>query len=148
MTHKKLVIFMPSIEGGGVEKNIIIVTNYLSNFIEKITLITFDKRFNNQFKKNKQNIKKSYYYLPVKKIESINEQIDDIENENDLYNIKHNIYENKWATEEDIEKINKKVKEMVSECEKFAEDSPYPEKSVMYDVVYDQENYPFLPHKL
>ncbi len=60
----------------------------------------------------------------------------------------HNIYENKWATEQDIEKINKKVKEMVSECEKFAEDSPYPEKSVMYDVVYDQENYPFLPHKL
>ena len=46
------------------------------------------------FSKNKQNIKKSYYYLPVKKIESINEQIDDIENENDLYNIKHNIYEN------------------------------------------------------
>ena len=42
----------------------------------------------------------------------------------------------------------KKVKEMVSECEKFAEDSPSPEKSVMYDVVYDQENYPFLPHKL
>ena len=60
----------------------------------------------------------------------------------------HKIYENKWATEQDIEKINKKVKEMVSECEKFAEDSPYPEKSVMYDVVYDQENYPFLPHKL
>jgi pyruvate dehydrogenase E1 component alpha subunit len=59
----------------------------------------------------------------------------------------HNIYENKWATEKDIEKINKKVKEMVSECEKFAEDSPYPEKDVMYDVVYDQENYPFTPHK-
>ena len=59
----------------------------------------------------------------------------------------HNIYENKWATEQDIEKINKKVKEMVSECEKFAEDSPYPEKNVMYDVVYDQENYPFTPHK-
>jgi len=60
----------------------------------------------------------------------------------------HNIYENKWATEKDIEKINKKVKEMVSECEKFAEDSPYPEKDVMYDVVYDQEDYPFLSHKL
>ena len=60
----------------------------------------------------------------------------------------HNIYENKWATEKDIEKVNKKVKEMVGECEKFAEDSPYPEKDVMYDVVYDQENYPFIPHKL
>ena len=42
--QKRLIVFMPSMDGGGVEKNIIIVTNYLSNFIEKITLITFDKR--------------------------------------------------------------------------------------------------------
>ena len=54
--QKRLIVFMPSMDGGGVEKNIIIVTNYLSNFIEKITLITFDKRFNNQFKKNIQII--------------------------------------------------------------------------------------------
>ena len=47
--RKRLIVFMPSMDGGGVEKNIIIVTNYLSNFIKKITLITFDKRFNNQF---------------------------------------------------------------------------------------------------
>ena len=55
--QKKLIVFMPSMDGGGVEKNIIIVTNYLSNFIEKITLITFDKRFNNQFKKKYTNYK-------------------------------------------------------------------------------------------
>ena len=36
----------------------------------------------------------------------------------------------------------------VEECEAFAEESPYPEKSVMYDAVYEQENYPFIPHKL
>ena len=60
--QKRLIVFMPSMDGGGVEKNIIIVTNYLSNFIEKITLITFDKRFNNQFKKNIQiiNVQKNY----------------------------------------------------------------------------------------
>ena len=40
------------------------------------------------------------------------------------------------------------VKDLVKECEKFAEESPYPEKSVMYDSVYEQEDYPFLPHKL
>ena len=39
-------------------------------------------------------------------------------------------------------------KERVSEFEKFAEESPYPDKNVMYDVVYEQENYPFIPHKL
>ncbi len=58
------------------------------------------------------------------------------------------IYKKKYATEAEIKKIDKRVKDLVSECEKFAEDSPYPDKSVMYDVVYDQEDYPFLPHKL
>ncbi|MDG1967105.1 MAG: pyruvate dehydrogenase (acetyl-transferring) E1 component subunit alpha, partial [Flavobacteriaceae bacterium] len=36
----------------------------------------------------------------------------------------------------------------VLDCQKFAEDSPYPEKSVMYDAVYEQENYNFISHKL
>ena len=28
--EKKLILFMPSMEGGGVEKNIIIIANYLA----------------------------------------------------------------------------------------------------------------------
>jgi pyruvate dehydrogenase E1 component alpha subunit len=58
------------------------------------------------------------------------------------------IYKKKYATESEIEVINQGVKTLVGECEKFAEESPYPEKNVMYDVVYDQKDYPFLPHKL
>jgi pyruvate dehydrogenase E1 component alpha subunit len=58
------------------------------------------------------------------------------------------IYKKKYATEAEIKKIDKRVKDLVSECEKFAEESPYPEKNVMYDVVYSQEDYPFIPHKL
>ena len=40
------------------------------------------------------------------------------------------------------------MKERVLECQKFAEESPFPEISVMYDAVYEQEDYPFLKHKL
>jgi pyruvate dehydrogenase E1 component alpha subunit len=40
------------------------------------------------------------------------------------------------------------VKERVLECQKFAEESPFPEKSVMYYAVYEQEDYPFIKHKL
>ncbi len=58
------------------------------------------------------------------------------------------IKENSWATDEEIETIDQRVRDLVSECEKFAEESPYPATNVMYDVVYDQENYPFIPHKL
>ena len=44
--------------------------------------------------------------------------------------------------------MDARVKERVAACEKFAEESPWPDKSVMYDVVYAQEDYPFLSHKL
>ena len=65
MTHKKLIIFMPSIEMGGVEKNLFIISNYLSlkfketalitsssstkKFGKKVKIISFDL-FNNIFK--------------------------------------------------------------------------------------------------
>ncbi|KAA1244793.1 pyruvate dehydrogenase (acetyl-transferring) E1 component subunit alpha [Aquimarina sp. RZ0] len=57
------------------------------------------------------------------------------------------IKENGYATDEEIAAIDKGVKDKVAECQKFAEESPFPEKNVMYDVVYEQDDYPFLPHK-
>ena len=49
---KKLFIFIPSIEDGGVEKNLYIVTNFLTNYIDNINIITFNtdkkKKFNNK----------------------------------------------------------------------------------------------------
>ena len=46
----KLVIFMPSIEGGGVEKNLFIISNYLAKKILNTSLITADKIYNKKFK--------------------------------------------------------------------------------------------------
>ena len=43
MKKKNLIIFMPSIEGGGVEKNLYIISNYLVNKIYDISLITVTK---------------------------------------------------------------------------------------------------------
>ncbi len=57
------------------------------------------------------------------------------------------IKKKKYATDEEIMAIDKNVKDKVNECQKFAEESPFPQKSVMYDVVYEQDNYPFLAHK-
>ena len=51
MTQKKLIIFMPSIEGGGVEKNLFIVTNYLSNKIDNLTVITASYKYKKKFNK-------------------------------------------------------------------------------------------------
>ena len=57
------------------------------------------------------------------------------------------IKEKKYATAEEIKVWDKKVKEMVAECQKFAEESPFPDKQQLYDMVYEQEDYPFLKHK-
>ncbi|PID69012.1 MAG: pyruvate dehydrogenase (acetyl-transferring) E1 component subunit alpha [Flavobacteriales bacterium] len=58
------------------------------------------------------------------------------------------IQKEKYATKEEIKKIDNEVKAMVDECEKFAEESPFPDKQLLYDVVYEQKNYPFLKHRL
>jgi glycosyltransferase involved in cell wall biosynthesis len=49
--QKKLIVFMPSMDGGGVEKNLVIVSNYLSKHIKNLTLITFDDGFNKKLSK-------------------------------------------------------------------------------------------------
>ena len=62
--------------------------------------------------------------------------------------VKEHILEKKYATEDQIKEIDQKVKDLVAECEKFADESDFPKLDVMYDSVYEQEDYPFLPHKL
>ncbi|PCH75542.1 MAG: pyruvate dehydrogenase (acetyl-transferring) E1 component subunit alpha [Flavobacteriaceae bacterium] len=57
------------------------------------------------------------------------------------------IRDKKYATEEEIKGFNEDIKNSILECVEFAENSPYPEISVMYDAVYEQEDYPFLPHR-
>ena len=57
---------MPSIDGGGVEKNLIIIANYLIK-ISKVTIITYDKRFISKFDNKikivsyKNYLEKKYY---------------------------------------------------------------------------------------
>jgi len=56
---KKLLVFIPSIEDGGVEKNLFIILNYLAIKIKNVHLVTFD------------NSKKSYFNNKIKIINPI-----------------------------------------------------------------------------
>tara|TARA_Y100001958_G_C21231165_1_gene556910 strand:+ start:1 stop:1089 length:1089 start_codon:yes stop_codon:yes gene_type:complete len=47
--QKKLIIFIPSIEGGGVEKNLFIISKYLKDKIKNISVITISNRYKNRF---------------------------------------------------------------------------------------------------
>jgi len=62
MIKKKLIIFMPSIEGGGVEKNLFLVANYLSKKISSVSLITASYKFKNRFNKNINIITPKYKF--------------------------------------------------------------------------------------
>ena len=48
MKQKEIVFFMPSIEGGGVEKNLFIISNYFASKINNI--------FNNRIKNIQTNL--------------------------------------------------------------------------------------------
>jgi len=49
---KNLIVFMPSIEKGGVEKNLFIVSNYLSKKYNGISVISISKKFKRKFCKS------------------------------------------------------------------------------------------------
>jgi len=76
--QKKLILFMPSMDGGGVEKNLVLISNYLSKYIKNILLITYGRKFNTKFNKNiniinagknyKKNANKYYKYYVCLKI--------------------------------------------------------------------------------
>jgi len=76
------------------------------------------------------------------------DEVEDYQKIDPISQVKKILLDKKYATEDDIKKIDKSIKEKVSECEKFADESDFPDKNIMYDVVYEQEDYPFIPHKL
>jgi len=76
------------------------------------------------------------------------DEVEEYQKIDPITQVKDAILENNYATEDELKKIDKRVKDRVKECEKFADESPYPDLNVMYDVVYEQEDYPFIPHKL
>ncbi len=76
------------------------------------------------------------------------DEVEEYQKIDPISQVKSILLDKKYASEDDIKAIDKRVKDKVSECEKFADESDFPDKSVMYDVVYEQEDYPFISHKL
>ena len=60
MNTKSLIFFMPTIEGGGVEKNLIIISNYFAKRINNIKLISSENRLQNFFNKKINFISPGY----------------------------------------------------------------------------------------
>jgi pyruvate dehydrogenase E1 component alpha subunit len=58
--------------------------------------------------------------------------------------VKQILIANKMSTEEEIEKINERINEVVEDSVRFAEESPYPDVSELFKDVYTQGDYPYI----
>lgn len=54
------------------------------------------------------------------------------------------LQDKKYASEDDFKAIDKRVKDLVNECVKFADDSDFPTADNLYKHVYIQNDYPFI----
>lgn len=72
------------------------------------------------------------------------EEVEKYKDEDPISFVQHAILENKYATQEELDKIMEEVKAEVEACEKFAEESAYPSPDTMYKYTYSQQDYPFI----
>lgn len=72
------------------------------------------------------------------------DELEDYKAKDPIITVKKEIADNKWADDAWFDQIDAKIKAIVDESVKFAEDSPYPEPEELYKDVYIQEDYPFI----
>ena len=72
------------------------------------------------------------------------EELEDYRAKDPITQVLKTITDNNWATEEEIEKINEKVKAQVEESVQFAEESPWPDESEVYKDIYVDQDYPYI----
>jgi len=72
------------------------------------------------------------------------EEVEDYKEKDPINQVLKTIQKNKWATEQEIEAINEKVKQQVDHCVEFAEESPWPSDDELLKDVYTQQDYPFI----
>jgi pyruvate dehydrogenase E1 component alpha subunit len=72
------------------------------------------------------------------------EEVEEYKQKDPIEQVLSTIKEKKYATDAEIETINEKIKNIVDESVKFAEDSPFPEAEELYHDNYVQSDYPFI----
>jgi len=72
------------------------------------------------------------------------EELEEYKAKDPIEQVRATILANKFATEEDLNKIDQRIKQEVDEAVKFAEESPYPDPEDAFKDVYVQSDYPFI----
>lgn len=72
------------------------------------------------------------------------EELDDYKAQDPIEQVLKTIQSKKYLTKKEIETIQEEVAKQVEESVEFAENSPYPDGSELYEDVYTQTDYPFV----
>jgi len=72
------------------------------------------------------------------------EEIEEYKQRDPIQQVLNTILTKKYATQQEIDAINKRVSDTVNESVKFAEESPWPDDSEVLKDVYMDKNYPFM----
>lgn len=72
------------------------------------------------------------------------EEVEEYKKRDPITQVLQVIQKHNWATEQEIEAIEEKVKREIDEAVQFAEESPWPDESELYRDVYVQPDYPFI----
>lgn len=72
------------------------------------------------------------------------EELEEYKGRDPLISTKKAILDNKYADEEWFKEVDGEIKKIVDNSVKFAEESPYPDPSEIYDDIYAEANYPFI----
>ncbi|MDH7461314.1 pyruvate dehydrogenase (acetyl-transferring) E1 component subunit alpha [Chitinophagaceae bacterium 26-R-25] len=72
------------------------------------------------------------------------EEVEEYKQKDPIEMVLKTILDNKFATQEEIDAINKRVTDQVTEAVTFAEESPLPSDDEVLKDVYVDQNYPFI----
>ncbi len=72
------------------------------------------------------------------------EEVEEYKAKDPIQTVLQTILTKKYATQEEIDAINKRVNDTVTGSVKFAEESPWPDDSEVLKDVYVDKNYPFI----
>ncbi len=72
------------------------------------------------------------------------EEVEEYKKQDAIEKVVTTLKKNKWIDDAGVEEMENKIKGIVEESVKFAEESPFPEVHELYEDVYVQKDYPYI----
>lgn len=72
------------------------------------------------------------------------EEVEEYKKQDPIEQVLATLKKKKWITESEIEATEERIKAIVEESVRFAEESPYPDAEELYRDVYVQQDYPYI----